>query len=125
MFLTGDPNNGLSVMTAPNGESCLWMFIFLQDGHVQTMSGTLEGANCIGACGGYIVSIIIGIRMEYCFHLPEEFYLCCRRICSAPDEMSPEELESLLRVSKGISRELLLLLWVNYTRLTICCTVIR
>lgn len=64
MFLTGDLNSGLSVMTAPNGESCLWMFIFLQDGHVQTMSGTLKGANCIGASGGYIVGIIIGMRIE-------------------------------------------------------------
>ncbi|KAI6687009.1 hypothetical protein NL676_032922 [Syzygium grande] len=28
-----------------------------------------------------------------------------RRICSAPDEMSPEELESLLRVSKDVKRQ--------------------
>ncbi|CAL5424727.1 unnamed protein product [Camellia sinensis] len=42
----GNRNNGLSVIVAPNGGGCLWMFLSLQSGHGWTIFGIQVGCSC-------------------------------------------------------------------------------
>lgn len=43
-LIPGDRNNGLSVMIAPSGGSCLSTFFFLQSGRAQKILGIQAGS---------------------------------------------------------------------------------